>query len=131
MPLELTAPVHIAGNTVAYAIPSVDGAKIDKSNDVILVRWQGAMYAFDLSCPHQNTALHWEDGDHQFQCPKHHSRFQPDGTYVADSGRATRNMSRFAIAKDASGVRVDLDKLFQADTDEAAWNTAVIKIAGA
>jgi len=129
MPLELAAPIGRSGTTVAYSIPAADGAKIDKTNDVILVRWKGALYAFDLACPHQNTALKWNEGDHEFQCPKHHSRFQPDGTYVADSGRATRNMSRFAIAKDGAGVHVDLDKLYEAEADEAEWNTAFIKIA--
>jgi len=95
---------------------------------VILVRWQNAIYAFNLSCPHQNTALKWDDRDHGFQCSKHHSRFTPDGSYVAGSGRATRNMDRFAIQRDASGVTVDLDKLYQEDTDGPQWTAAVIHL---
>ena len=80
------------GADPTYPIPAVDGIQIDKKEQVILVRWKNEVLAFNLSCPHQNTALHWNDGDHQFQCPKHHSRYQPDGTFV--DGRATRNMDR-------------------------------------
>jgi len=129
MPFDIASGKRVGRSVMAYAIPVADGAQIDKSNDVILVRWQNALYAFDLSCPHQNTALRWEDGDHAFECPKHHSRFKPDGEYVEGSGRATRNMDRFAIARDGSQVRVDLDKLYQQDSDPAAWAAATIKVA--
>jgi nitrite reductase/ring-hydroxylating ferredoxin subunit len=129
MPLDLIEGTRDADETVSYPIPVADGAQIDKKNDVILVRWQGVIYAFNLSCPHQNTALHWEDNDRQFQCPKHHSRFQPDGEYITDSGRATRNMDRFAIVRAGDNVTVDLDKLYQEDTDDAEWKAAFVKVA--
>ena len=90
----------------SYAIPAADGAQIDKDNDVILVRWQDAVYAFTLSCPHQNTALKWDDREHTFQCPKHHSKFTVTGDYIADSGRATRNMDRLAIQRSGAAVMV-------------------------
>ena len=128
MPLDFIEGKRRAGQTVSYAIPSADGAQIDKKNDVILVRWQGALYAFDLSCPHQNTALHWSDGDHQFECPKHHSRFQPNGDYIPDSGRATRNMDRFAVVRTGDTVTVDLDKLYQEDGDATQWAAALVKL---
>lgn len=128
MPLEFIEGTRHTGQTVSYPIPIADGAQIDKKNDVILVRWQGALYAFDLSCPHQNTALRWSDGDHQFECPKHHSRFQPNGDYVAGSGRATRNMDRFAVVRAGDGVTVDLDKLYQEDSDGTQWAAALIKV---
>jgi len=128
MPLEFIEGTRHAGQTVSYGIPAADGAQIDKKNEVILVRWQGAVYAFNLSCPHQNTALHWEDGEHQFQCPKHHSRFQPNGDYVPGSGRATRNMDRFAIVRAGGNVTVDLEKLYQEDTDDAQWAAAAVKL---
>ena len=115
------------GATAAYPVPPQDGASIDKDNQVILVRFQGAVYAFALSCPHQNTALRWDEGEHQFQCPKHHSKYQPDGTFI--SGRATRGMDRFAIRQDGQRIVVDLDTLFQQDTDAAAWSSAVIHVA--
>jgi nitrite reductase/ring-hydroxylating ferredoxin subunit len=129
MPLGFTSADRIAGKSVAFAIPQSDGAQIDKENAVILVRWQKAMYAFDLSCPHQNTALRWDSSDPAFQCPKHHSRFKPTGEYMPGSGRATRNMDRFAIARDAGGVRVDLDKLYREDEDGPQWTAAVVKLA--
>jgi Rieske Fe-S protein len=128
MPLEFTEGTRRGDQTVSYGIPAADGAQIDKKNEVILVRWQGAVYAFALSCPHQNTALKWDDSAHQFQCPKHHSRFQPSGDYIPDSGRATRNMDRFAIVRAANSVTVDLDKLYQEDSDGPQWTGAVIKI---
>jgi nitrite reductase/ring-hydroxylating ferredoxin subunit len=128
MPLELIEPTKSKGNMHSYSIPAGDGAVIDKSNDVILVRWQDAVYAFALSCPHQNTAVKWDDRDHGFQCPKHHSRFQPSGEYIEGSGRATRAMDRFAVTRDAGGVSVNLDKLYQEDTDNAQWAAAVIKL---
>ena len=129
MSLEFVEGDRRGGDPVSYPVPAADGAQIDKKNEVILVRWQGAVYAFNLSCPHQNTALRWDDRDKGFACPKHHSRFEPIGAYVADSGRATRNMDRFAIVRDGANIRVDLDKLYEADKDGAEWAAAVIKIA--
>lgn len=128
MPLELIEGERRGNDPVSYAIPAADGAQIDKKHEVILVRWQNAVYAFNLSCPHQNTALKWDDRDKGFACPKHHSRFTPAGDYIEDSGRATRNMDRFAIARDAAGVRVDLEKLYEADKDTTEWTAAVVKL---
>lgn len=129
MPLDFIEGERRGGDPVAYPIPASDGAQIDKKNEVILVRWQGAVYAFNLSCPHQNTALRWYDKDQEFACPKHHSRFRPDGDYIEDSGRATRNMDRFAIARNGSNVQVDVDKLYEADRDTAEWTAAMVKVA--
>ena len=128
MPLELIEGVRGPNDMVSYAIPTADGAQIDKKHDVILVRWQAALYAFNLSCPHQNTALRWSDHDNEFACPKHHSRFRPNGDYIEDSGRATRNMDRFAIVREGANVHVNLDKLFEADKDTAEWDGAVVKL---
>src|SRR5207253_9283476 len=83
------------GNVVSYAVPAANGAQIDKQNEVILVRWNDEVFAFNLSCPHKRTALRWEPDNSRFQCPKHHSKYQPDGTFI--SGKATRNMDRFPI----------------------------------
>ncbi|HEY4304901.1 MAG TPA: Rieske 2Fe-2S domain-containing protein [Gemmatimonadaceae bacterium] len=129
MPLEFIEGARGVGDAVSYAIPAADGAQIDKKSEVILVRWQGALYAFNLSCPHQNTVLRWDDRDKAFACPKHHSRFQPNGDYIEGSGRATRNMDRFAIVRDGNNVRVDVDKMYEADKDTAEWTAAVVKLA--
>lgn len=126
MPLEFTGATRSARSMRSYAVPLADGAQIDKDNDVILVRWQDAIYAFTLSCPHQNTALKWEQRDAQFQCPKHHSRYRPDGSFI--EGRATRGMDRFGVRRDGEKVVVDLDKLYQQDSDPAEWKAAVISL---
>src|SRR5690242_15445641 len=92
----LAAPIEFISSTrggreeKTYPIPAQDGVQIDKGAEAMLTRWQGKVYAFALACPHQNTALRWYDKDTQFECPKHHSRFDPQGNYIKDSGRATR-----------------------------------------
>lgn len=128
MPLELTEAIRSSGTTRSYTVPAADGAQVDKDNDVILVRWQNAVYAFSLSCPHQNTALKWDDRDRTFQCPKHHSAFKPDGEYIPGSGRATRNMDRYAIQSQPNGIVVDLDKVYQEDQDGPQWTAAVVRL---
>jgi Rieske Fe-S protein len=114
--------------TVTYPLPAADGVQIDRDNGVILVRWQNAVYAFNLSCPHQNTALRWDEPDKHFQCPKHHSKYQPDGTFI--TGRATRNMDRLGLQRDATKntVVVDIDKMYRSDKNPPDWVAAVIKL---
>ena len=112
----------------AYPIPAKDGTQIDKDNATIVTRWQGKVFVFSLACPHQNTGLHWSDKENQFECPKHHSRFEADGVYIKDSGRATRDMDRFAVRKDGNNVVANLDKLYQQDENEADWKTAFVTI---
>jgi nitrite reductase/ring-hydroxylating ferredoxin subunit len=128
-PLEFASGKLEGDNSITFAVPAADGAQLDKENEVILVRWQNSIYAFDLSCPHQNTALKWDTGRSDFECPKHHSEFKPDGQYVPGSGRATRDMDRFAIAREGNNIRVNLDKLYRQDKDTAAWTAAVVKLA--
>ncbi|PYO41281.1 MAG: hypothetical protein DMD33_14485 [Gemmatimonadetes bacterium] len=110
----------------AYPIPAGDGATIDKENQIILVRFTEKVYAFNLSCPHQNTALHWLAEEGRFQCPKHKSRYQPDGVFI--SGRATRNMDRFAVRRDGDTIVVDVDKMFRSDRNAAEWAAAVVAL---
>jgi Rieske Fe-S protein len=112
---------------LTYPLPAVDGANIDRDNEVILVRYKNEVFAFSLGCPHQNVALRWNDTDMRFQCPKHHSQYQPDGEFI--TGRATRNMDRLAIRRDAANnIIVDPDVLYQSDEDEAQWKAAVVKL---
>ena len=126
LPWRLTSTLGGVGKSKAYALPAADGVEIDGDNDVILVRWHGSVYAFALSCPHQNTALRWLNADARFQCPKHKSKYQPDGTFI--SGRATRSMDRFDVRVEGSSVLVDLDRLHQQDTDPAGWAAAVAHV---
>jgi Rieske Fe-S protein len=112
---------------LSYPVPATDGANIDRDNDVILVRYKNEVFAFNLSCPHQNTALRWNETDMRFQCPKHHSQYQPDGEFI--TGRATRNMDRLAIRRDAANnILVDPDTLYKSDDDAAQWKGAVVKL---
>ena len=127
LPVSFADALRSNGKLHAYAIPSSDSVQIDKDNEVILVRWQNSVYAFNLSCPHQNTALRWDEGNHRFQCPKHKSQYQPDGEFI--SGRATRAMDRLAIKREGNAVSVDIDTMYRQDTEEAAWTAAVVKLA--
>jgi Rieske Fe-S protein len=120
------AALRVRGTDVTYPIPAADGATIDKQEQVILVRFQEVVYAFNLSCPHQNTALKWEAEDQRFQCPKHKSRYQPDGTFI--SGRATRGMDRLAIRRDGGNVVVNVDIMYEQDKDPAGWTAAKITL---
>jgi Rieske Fe-S protein len=126
MPLRWVEALAANGQTRSYPIPSGDGVQIDKENEVILARSGKSMYAFALSCPHQNTALRWDAGDNRFQCPKHKSRYRPDGTFI--EGRATRSMDRYAVQLSGASIVVDLDKLIQEDMDNAAWTQAVVTL---
>jgi nitrite reductase/ring-hydroxylating ferredoxin subunit len=126
LPVQVISGVIRRGAEVTYPIPPADGATIDRDNQVILVRSQGHLYAFALSCPHQNTALRWEPAENRFQCPKHHSKYQPDGIFI--SGRATRGMDRYAIHRNGDSVVVDLDSLYRDDRNHDAWLAATIAL---
>jgi Rieske Fe-S protein len=93
---------------------------------LIVVGFNGHAYVFALSCPHQNNALKWVQKDHRFQCTKHDSQYQPDGLYT--SGRATRNMDRYAIRREGDSILVDLHHWFQSDKDLKRWTAATIAL---
>ena len=53
-------PVSVITGTGAdserrYAIPAGDSINIDRQAEVILIRFQNTVYAFALSCPHENA----------------------------------------------------------------------------
>jgi nitrite reductase/ring-hydroxylating ferredoxin subunit len=112
------------GSMVDYPLPTADGISIDRENQVILVRSEMRIFAFALACPHENTALRWREKDRRFQCPRHESKYRPDGVFL--SGRATRNMDRFAIRRDGQKAMVSLAQLFRADNQKTEWESAVI-----
>jgi Rieske Fe-S protein len=126
LPIRWTSSLLRSAAEARYPVPASDGVQIDRDNQVILVRWANAAYAFNLSCPHQNTALRWDNADGRFQCPKHHSKYQPDGTFI--SGRATRNMDRLTIRRDDDNLVVDLDAMHKSDEDAAGWSAAVVRL---
>jgi nitrite reductase/ring-hydroxylating ferredoxin subunit len=113
----------LGAGVTTFPVPAQDGVQIIKDQELILVRTEGHVYAFALSCPHQNTALRWVD-EGRFQCPKHKSKYLPDGTFM--SGRATRNMDRYAIKHVGGELQVDLDALYRNDRQPAEWTAAVV-----
>jgi Rieske Fe-S protein len=126
-PLPVTfADGVLAGTDHRYPLPTGDGVTIDRKEQVIIVRYQNRIYAFNLSCPHENTALKWLPKDLRFQCPKHESKYQPNGTFM--SGRATRNMDRLTIRRDGDSLLVDLSHIIKSDVDPSGWAAAAISL---
>ncbi len=125
------APVTLASGTQsgsdrAYPIPPADGVAIDRDAQVILVRASGHIYAFALSCPHQNAAVKWVAQGNRFQCTKHDSRYQVDGVHTA--GRATRNLDRYPIRRGDNVVHVDISRVFRSDADLPGWTAASLTV---
>jgi Rieske Fe-S protein len=115
-----------AGSERRYPIPATDGVTIDRTNQVIVVRYQQHLYAFNLACPHENTALKWLPKDGRFQCPKHESRYQPNGAFI--DGRATRHMDRLGVRIDDNMLIVDLSRFYRSDKDPAGWAAANVTL---
>jgi Rieske Fe-S protein len=126
LPVSFSAAGAAAGPEHRYPIPAADGVTIDRSNQIIIVRYQSNLYAFNLACPHENTALKWLPKDNRFQCPKHESQYQPTGVFT--SGRATRNMDRLGVRREDSALVVDVSKFFQSDKNPAGWAAAVVAV---
>jgi nitrite reductase/ring-hydroxylating ferredoxin subunit len=127
----LAAPVVFAeatqsGDDRAYPIPAADGVTVDRTAQIIIVRAAGHVFAFALSCPHQNAAVKWVPKNNQFECTKHDSHYQADGLHT--SGRATRNMDRHPIRREGDMLHVDSAHVFQSDKDPAAWAAAVVTL---
>jgi nitrite reductase/ring-hydroxylating ferredoxin subunit len=125
LPIGLTEGTQNGGER-QYPIPAADGVNIDRQAQLIVVRFSGHAYVFALSCPHQNNALKWVQKDQRFHCTKHDSQYKPDGLYT--SGRATRNMDRYAIRRDGDSIFVDLHHWFQSDKDPKGWAAATIAL---
>lgn len=123
-PVGEGTPLRVDREEVTLPIPAQDGATIYRDQSLILARYANGVYAFSLACPHQRTALRWLGDQGRFQCPKHKSKYRPDGVFI--SGRATRGMDRFAVRRQAGSVVADLSRLFREDEDRAAWTAAVV-----
>lgn len=124
LPLTMAGPSATHGNELTYPIPVADGATIDRDNGVIVVRFQGKAFAFNLSCPHENAAVRWKSALGRFECSRHDSVYSPAGVYT--SGRATRNMDRFPVKRNGSSIVVDVSRLVQSDREKAEWDAAVV-----
>ena len=119
-------PVGARGREHSYALPPGDSISIDVDNDVILARWQNRVYAFSLRCPHRGTRLQWHADERRIFCPKHKARFLSDGSH--DSGRRSRDLDRYRIARQGDGIVVDLGAVLREDTDPDAWAAAVLVV---
>lgn len=126
MSARTIAPLLSGPSEATYPIPAADGASIDRDHEVILVRWQGQAYAFALSCPHKRQMLRWQEDNARFQCPKHHSKYSPDGNFL--SGRATRGMDRYPVRTEGGRLVVTLGDKIQQDKNEAAWKAAAARL---
>lgn len=124
--LPLIDGTRIGREEKSYPIPPADGVQIDKDLDVILSRTGGRVFAFNLACPHQNTAIRWDGGKGRFQCPKHKSVYTPEGVFV--DGRATRGLDRFTVRKDGNSIVVNLDSLLQEDKNADNWKKAFVTL---
>ena len=109
-----------------YPIPATDGVNIDRSAQVIVVRFANKVYAMALACPHENAAVKWVAKDRRFQCTKHDSKYTPEGVFK--DGRATRNMDRLAIRRQGDQVLVGTDRLYQSDKQPKEWADAVVPL---
>lgn len=123
---RLLSGVLAGDGEIAYPIPTTDSVSIDHKEDIIVARSQGKLYAFYLSCPHQHTALHWIKKHDEFECPKHHSKYKPDGEFI--SGRATRGMDRYAVRIQGDQLMVNINKLYRQDRDPKGWDNAYVSV---
>ena len=122
----MPAPAADGREERRYPLPAHDGVAVDETASVILARSAGVVYAFSLKCPHKGTALRWQAAARRFQCPKHKSRYQPDGVFI--SGRATRSMDRHAVRREGEIVVVELGRVYREDSDPRAWEAACVRV---
>jgi len=126
LPVTAGQPIEASGSELTYPIPAADGATVDRDNGVIVVRFQGKAFAFNLSCPHENAAVRWKAAVARFECSRHDSRYLPDGVYT--SGRATRNMDRFPVKLNGNTLVVDISSLIPSDSQKAQWEAATVAL---
>lgn len=115
------------GDVVSYPVPAADGATIDRTNRLILVRYQGMVHAFSLECPHKGTMVTWEPQNARFFCPKHKSTFKPEGTRI--QGKAPRSLDRYAVRVEGGKVLVDRSVEIDSKKDAAGWAAAGARVA--
>src|ERR1700722_6187287 len=58
LPVFLTEGAQNGGER-RYPIPAADSVNVDRAAQLIVTRFQGHVYVFALSCPHQNNAVKW------------------------------------------------------------------------
>lgn len=125
-PVTFASGTPQGANERSYPIPAADGATIDRDAEVIIARFHQQVFAFNLACPHEHTALRWHAGNQRFECPRHGSKYEPNGTFI--SGRATRNMDRLPIHRAGDSIVVDLSRIIRSDDQQAEWAADVVTL---
>jgi Rieske Fe-S protein len=114
----------VDGDELRYPLPPADGATIDRANDVIVVRLDGAVMAFVLECPHRGEKVRWEAENNRFFCPKHESTFEPDGARI--QGKAERGLDRYEVRREGDELVVNTRRKFR--STNAAWSAAQVAL---
>jgi hypothetical protein len=123
--LAAMAGVTLRPGTAA-AVPVVEGSGAEAGPGELAYPMPATEGVTNLACPHENTALRWRRRDGRFQCPRHESQYQPDGTFI--KGRATRNMDRFAVRRSGATLIVDVNRLFHSDEQSGEWSAAAVPL---
>jgi Rieske Fe-S protein len=118
------ASVNALRDERRYPIPGADGVAVDRDAGVILVRQARRVFALAVACPHEGGGLRWRQADLRFQCPRHESKFRPDGTFI--EGKARRNMDRLPIRQDGQELVVDPAAPIRSDRQADAWLAAEV-----
>ncbi len=113
------------GAELRFPLPTADGATVDRSNNLIVARFNGAAIAFVLECPHRGENVRWQADNNRFFCPKHESTFQPDGTRI--QGKAERGLDRYAIRREGDELVVDTEQKIRS-TNAEAWAAAQVTL---
>ncbi|MFM8603546.1 MAG: ubiquinol-cytochrome c reductase iron-sulfur subunit [Gemmatimonadota bacterium] len=130
VPLEAMTRTYAIGAagaglaTLSYPIPTADGATIDRANKVILIRYQGMVYALSRECPHKGTMVDWQPEQNRLYCPKHKSTFTANGTKI--QGKSPRSMDRYAIRLEGGKLVVDTATVIEGDGTN--WATTGVKV---
>jgi nitrite reductase/ring-hydroxylating ferredoxin subunit len=97
--------------------------KLAKEKQILLTRKDGKLYALTSVCTHKKFLVKVKDG--QYYCPKHSSRFTPDGVPAPKPngriGAAKKPLTHYAISLDDNKhVIVDTSKRLDAAKAEEA-----------
>jgi nitrite reductase/ring-hydroxylating ferredoxin subunit len=124
--VALGQPISKSGKELTYPLPVADGATVDRDNDVVIARIQNTVVALSIKCPHSGGELRWKPPVNRFECSRHDSRFEPPGVHI--SGRAKRNMDRFALKRTSDTVVVNAAQPIRSDTQQAQWGAAALTL---
>ncbi|CAN5670083.1 hypothetical protein BH23CHL2_BH23CHL2_31560 [soil metagenome] len=106
---DSTAPDVDEVQIPAGEIPELDEAPFHSEAGKFFLLNAGEPIALYARCTHQSCLIRWEDGDGEFHCPCHGSRFDRQGRVV--QGPAERPLERMAVEQlNDGGVVVHTDE---------------------